>query len=67
MKRFAWLVTLAVILRLGFPALLLAHGARQDKPVDVSGNWALTVETAGGTGSPSVELKQDGETTGKKR
>ena len=62
MKRFAWLVTLAVILRLGFPALLLAHRARQDKPVDVSGNWALTVETAGGTGSPSVELKQDGET-----
>ena len=25
-------------------------------------SWALTVETAGGTGTPSVELKQDGET-----
>ena len=28
----------------------------------MSGSWALTVETAGGTGSPSVELEQDGET-----
>ena len=62
MKRLAWLVTIAVVLRLGFPAPLLAHGARQDKPVDVAGNWALAVETSGGTGTPSVELKQDGET-----
>ena len=61
MKRLTLLVTMAVALGLGFPALLLAHGARQDKPVDVAGNWALTVETAGGTGTPSVELKQDGE------
>ena len=66
MKRLAMLVTLAVILRLGFPALPLAHVAAQDKPIDVSGNWALTVETAGGTGTPSVELGQNGETlTGK--
>lgn len=49
-------------LGLGFPALLPAHGPRQDTPVDVAGTWALTVETAGGTGTPSVELKQDGET-----
>ena len=62
MKRLAWLVTILVVLRLGFPALLLAHGARQDKPVNVAGSWALTVETAAGTGTPSIELKQDGET-----
>ena len=41
---------------------VLADAARQDKPVDVSGNWALTVETSAGTGNPSVEFKQDGET-----
>ena len=62
MKRFALLVTLALVVRLGFPVSLLADAARQDKPVDVSGNWALTVETSAGTGNPSVEFKQDGET-----
>jgi hypothetical protein len=62
MKRLALLVTLALVVRLGFPVPLLADAAGQDKPVDVSGNWALTVETSGGTGTPSVEFKQDGET-----
>ena len=62
MKRFALLVTLALVFRLGFPVPLLADAAGQDKPVDVSGNWALTVETSAGTGNPSVEFKQDGET-----
>lgn len=33
----------------------------QDKPQNVSGDWALTVETAQGTGNPSVSFKQDGE------
>ena len=28
----------------------------------MSGDWALTVETAAGTGNPSVSFKQDGET-----
>ena len=67
MKRHVCLVTMVVVLCLGFPALPLADRAIQDKPVDVAGKWALTVETAGGTGTPSVELKQDGETTGQKR
>jgi lipopolysaccharide export system protein LptA len=62
MNRLALLVTLALVVRLGFPVPLLADAAGQDKPVDVSGNWALTVETSGGTGTPSVEFKQDGET-----
>jgi hypothetical protein len=34
----------------------------QEKPLDVSGAWALTVETGQGTGTPSVTFKQDGET-----
>ena len=62
MKRIALLATLALVVRLGFPVPVAAGAARQEKPVDVSGNWALTVETSAGTGSPSVEFKQDGET-----
>jgi lipopolysaccharide export system protein LptA len=62
MKRFALLMTLALVFRPGFPAQVFADASGQDKPVDVSGSWALTVETSGGTGTPSVELKQDGET-----
>lgn len=34
--------------------------ARAQK-VDVTGDWAFTVETAAGSGSPAVTLKQDGE------
>ena len=33
----------------------------QDKPADVAGTWAITVETGGGTGNPTLTLKQDGE------
>jgi lipopolysaccharide export system protein LptA len=62
MKRFSLLLTLALVFRLGLPAQVLADAAAQDKPVDVSGNWALTVETSAGTGNPTVEFKQDGET-----
>jgi hypothetical protein len=61
MKRLALLVTLALALNPG-SSLLQADAVRQDKPVDVAGKWALTVETANGTGSPGLELKQDGET-----
>jgi hypothetical protein len=62
MKRFAFLLTIAAIVRLGLTAPLLADVAPQDKPVDVAGKWVLTVETTGGTGTPGVELEQDGET-----
>ena len=33
----------------------------QEKAQDVAGAWALTVETAQGTGNPTLTLKQDGE------
>lgn len=42
-------------------ALFLVLPPPQDKPQDVSGTWALAVETAGGTGNPSVTLEQKGE------
>ena len=34
----------------------------QEKPLDVSGAWALSVETDAGTGTPGLTLKQEGET-----
>jgi hypothetical protein len=37
-------------------------GVQQDKPRDVAGVWALTVETAQGTGNPTLTLKQEGAT-----
>ena len=49
-------------LGLGTHTPLLARAARQDKPADVAGKWALTVETQAGTGTPSVVFRQDGET-----
>ena len=61
MKHLTLLVTIAMVLRLGSPAPLLARAAPEDKPVDVAGKWALTVETSAGSGTPSVEFKQDGE------
>ena len=62
MKHLTLLVTIVMALCAASPLPLLAHEARQDKPVDVAGKWALTVETAAGTGAPTIDLKQDGET-----
>ena len=62
MKRITLLVTIALVLRLGSVSPALTHVASQDKPADVAGKWVLTVETSGGTGTPSVEFQQDGET-----
>jgi hypothetical protein len=62
MKHLTLLVLVVAVVSLGTRAPLLAHAARQDKPADVAGKWALTVETSAGTGNPSVEFKQDGET-----
>ena len=62
MKHLTLLVTIVMALCAASPLPLLAHEARQDKPVDVAGKWALTVETTGGTGTPTIELAQDGET-----
>jgi hypothetical protein len=53
-----FLLTAAIVL----PGPVLAGGARQDKPADVAGTWAITVEIGGNTGNPTLTLKQDGET-----
>ena len=36
--------------------------APQASKVDLTGKWALTVQTDAGTGNPTLTLKQDGET-----
>jgi hypothetical protein len=38
-----------------------AAAVQNDKPADVAGVWAFTIETANGTGTPTVTFKQDGE------
>jgi hypothetical protein len=40
------------------PAPATAQG---EKPADVAGAWALTIETANGSGTPTATFKQDGE------
>jgi hypothetical protein len=56
------LATLAPLVLSGaIAAASPSPAASQDKPADVSGTWALTVETGQGTGTPSVSLKQDGD------
>jgi hypothetical protein len=56
------LITFALALAVATPLALLARATGQGTPADVAGTWTLTVETAAGTGTPGVELKQDGET-----
>jgi hypothetical protein len=49
------------IITLAFVALI-ATSLAQEKPADVAGKWAITVETAGGSGTPTLTLTQSGET-----
>ncbi|HEY2904535.1 MAG TPA: hypothetical protein VGJ29_01465 [Vicinamibacterales bacterium] len=42
-------------------AVLMASGSFAQSKVDVTGKWAFNVETSGGSGTPTVTLKQDGE------
>ena len=62
MRIITAVVVFVVAAVVSLPAPALARGARQEKPADVAGTWAITVETAGGTGTPTLTLKQDGET-----
>ena len=45
----------AHVLPIGTPAIA------QDENVDVTGTWRFQVETAAGSGSPTLTFKQDGE------
>jgi hypothetical protein len=54
----AWLFVAALLV---IPVSLVAAGLPQDKPADVAGSWAITIEIGGNTGTPTVTFKQDGE------
>jgi hypothetical protein len=54
---FLTLVMAAVV----FTGAATTSAVGQEKPQDVSGAWALTVQTDQGTGNPTVTFKQDGE------
>jgi hypothetical protein len=41
--------------------LLAAPLQAQERPVDLSGTWVVTVVTENGTGTPTVTLDQEGE------
>ena len=45
-------------LRATAPAPAAVQG---EKPADVNGVWAFTIDTGNGTGTPTVTFKQDGE------
>jgi len=50
------------IAALGMVAVTLAGVAvSAQTKADVTGKWAMTVETGAGTGNPTLTLKQDGE------
>ena len=56
--RFGWLKALAV------PALVAVSSiaaTAQAAKTDVTGKWAFAVETAAGSGTPTMTFKQDGE------
>jgi hypothetical protein len=60
MRIISSIALILVAASLSLPAR--AAGLRQDKPADVAGTWNITVDIGGNTGTPTVTLKQDGET-----
>jgi len=50
------LIAAAAVVVIGATAL-----AAQAAKIDVTGKWAFNVETAAGSGTPTITLKQDGE------
>lgn len=58
--------TAALLLCMGALAVVLprvgvAAAHQSDARVDVTGTWAMAVETAAGSGTPTMVLKQEGE------
>jgi hypothetical protein len=54
---YARAAAVAVVAMLGVTVAFAGQGAK----VDVTGKWAFTVETAAGSGNPTLTMKQDGE------
>ena len=56
-SKLARAAIIAALLVIGSAAAWAGQAAK----VDVTGTWAFVVESAGGTGMPTVTLKQEGE------
>ena len=54
-------VRLSIVGVVALVAVVLAQVAGAQAKVDVTGQWVLSVDTAAGTGTPTVTFKQDGE------
>ena len=52
---------LTAALAVSTTALVPSTAAAQEKAVDVSGKWLFSVTTDAGTGTPTVTLKQQGD------
>jgi hypothetical protein len=62
MRTITSMAVFLVALSVSLPAAAVTRALIQEKPADVAGNWAITVETQAGGGTPTLTLKQDGET-----
>src|SRR5256885_6088060 len=49
------------VLLVAAAAVLVSSGTFAQSKVDLTGKWALNVETSGGSGTPTVTLNQEGE------
>jgi len=56
MRVLAKILTLAA-----FAMAAVVHTQAQAAKIDLTGKWAFSVTTDGGTGTPTVTLKQDGD------
>jgi L-seryl-tRNA(Ser) seleniumtransferase len=53
--------TLPALVTLVLAAVLTLPVRAQEKPAEVAGTWAITVETAAGSGTPTLTLEQNAE------
>ncbi len=59
MKKLSALAALLVVAAV--PAISAQEQQRSEATASVAGKWAMTLEMSMGTGTPTLELKQDGE------
>ncbi len=61
MRAFCTRTAAIVVVALGMAFGATLAFAGQAAKIDVTGKWAFTVETAAGSGNPTLTMKQDGE------
>lgn len=60
-RRAALVVAAVSLMCVGSAIARAAQTTTTTAKVDITGTWIFTVETEGGSGTPTVTLKQDGE------